>query len=54
MKIDIDLESAAKPISKREKIAIWILLLIYGMIMPAKYDHQAQKLTDKIETLLNE
>lgn len=44
MQIDIDEELAKRPISNREKIAIFVLLLIFRFILPAKYGHQMDKL----------
>lgn len=44
MQIDIDKDLAKTPISNREKIAIYILLLIFRFILPAQYAHQMDKI----------
>lgn len=52
MQIDIDEEMAKRPISNREKIAVFVLLLIFQFILPAKYSHQVDKLCNEIKQWL--
>jgi hypothetical protein len=52
MEIDIDQEKANQPITRRERISIYILLIIFYFICPAKYVHQVKVVTEKIEELM--
>lgn len=52
MQIEIDNELANRPISNREKIAVFVLLMIFHLILPAKYSHQVDKLCGEIKQWL--
>lgn len=54
MKIDIDHELAAKPLTRREKLALYILLVAFWFITPAKYGHQIDKALAEIRSLISE
>ncbi len=49
MQIDIDKDLAKTPLSNREKLAIYILLLIFRFVLPAQYGHQMDKIYDDIK-----
>lgn len=52
MTIDIDQELALRPLSLREKVAIHLLMVVFRMIIPAKYDHQLRSMMDPVYTLM--
>jgi hypothetical protein len=52
MKIDIDDELAARPLTRREKIALYILLCAFWYIVPAKYSHQVEKALAEVKALI--
>lgn len=52
MKIDIDAELAARPLTRREKIALYILLCAFWFIVPAKYSHQVEKALAEVKALI--
>lgn len=52
MKFDIDLDEVNRPLSKREKLGIWLLLFIFRLVMPCKYAHQLDAITKEIEDKL--
>lgn len=52
MQIDIDEEKANAPLTKREKIAIYVLLTLFNFIAPAKYSHQVKAFIEEINKML--
>jgi hypothetical protein len=52
MNIDIDQEIAGRPLSRREKIAVYVLLTLFHFILPAKFSHQVDKVCDEIKRLM--
>jgi hypothetical protein len=48
LNIDIDEEKKLVKLTWREQAGIRILLIIFGMIYPAKYTHQTEKLLESI------
>ena len=49
MAIDIDDDKTMRSISPREMICIKLILLLIGMLYPAKYDHQLDKFMEGIK-----
>lgn len=47
--IDIDNETSFRPLSLRERAGIHILMLIFRIVFPAKYQHQ---LNDSLKPLI--
>ena len=41
--IDLDEEKALRPITLREKAAIYILLVVFRMVYPSKFEHQMKQ-----------
>lgn len=54
MIIDIDTEKIKFPISAREKIAVYVLLLIFNLIAPAQYKHQVDNVCKELKEMLSE
>ena len=52
MKIDIDEELASRPLTRREKLALYILLCAFWFIVPAKYSHQVEKCLAEVKGLV--
>ena len=52
--LQIDEMMANKKLSHRERIAINILLIIFAMIYPAKYNHKMEEYMNTIKSLTNE
>jgi hypothetical protein len=52
MQIDIDEEAAKRPLTNREKIALWFLILAFTFVLPAKYSHQVKELINEIKALM--
>ena len=52
MQLEIDTEEVQRPLSRREKVGIWILLLIFRIVMPCKYTHQIDAVVKAIEEKL--
>ncbi len=53
-KCEIDPEMVNRKLSLREKIAIRLLLMIFGIVYPAKYEHQVKSAFQPLLQLLNE
>lgn len=51
--IDIDEDKASRKLSLREKVAIRLLMVIFGMIYPAKHSHQTKEAFAPLLELLN-
>jgi hypothetical protein len=49
MSIEIEREKMLQPVSARERLCIKLVLLIIGMLYPAKYDHQLDKFMSGIK-----
>lgn len=41
--IDMDRAEMERFLTLREKLAIHLLLIVFGLIVPAQYDHQVKK-----------
>ena len=52
MILDIDEEAASRHLSKRERLAIRLVLLLIGMVWPSKYEHQIKEFLKNIEAEL--
>ncbi len=52
IEIEINPEIANQPLSRREKICIYILLIIFRLVIPAKYGHQVNAAFDPIGELI--
>lgn len=52
--MDIDEEKAAKPMTRRERLAIRLVMLLVGMVWPAKYEHQIKDYLEKVEQELSQ
>ena len=50
--IEVDTELLLRPISLREKIGIQILLIIFRMVYPVKYEHQVKQTLAPLYELL--
>lgn len=53
VQIDIDHDEAARAFTLRERAAIQILLIIFRMVLPAKYDHQVNAAFEPLDGLIN-
>lgn len=51
---DIDESKGAKKLTVREKVAIRILLIIFGIVVPAKHSHQIKAVFEPLMLLLEE
>ncbi len=54
IKIDIDYDKADARLCLRERVGIRILLVIFRMVFPAKYDHQIDKAFAPLDKLLGD
>ena len=52
IEIDIDSEESTRSLTLREKLSIYILLLIFRLIIPAKYGHQVNSALEPIADAL--
>ena len=52
--IAIDKTEAARPLSLREKMAIYILIVIFRIIVPSKYPHQVDSAMKPLCDLIKE
>lgn len=52
IEIDIDAEQAHRPLTVRERVSIHVLLVVFRMILPAKYGHQVTTALSPISDLL--
>lgn len=51
---DIDEIAAVKKLTLREKVAIRILLIIFGIVVPFKHSHQVKSVLEPLLKLLEE
>lgn len=52
IEIDIDPEQANRSFTVRERVALHLLLVVFRMVMPAKYGHQVNSALEPIGDLL--
>lgn len=51
--IEIDKDEALRPLMQRERIAIQLLLIIFRIVYPCRYDHQVKAALAPLYELLD-
>ena len=48
MKLELDPEKINMPLSLRERLAVYILLAIFSIVVKPKYQHELDRLVEQI------
>lgn len=52
MTFDIDTEISGRPLTSRERLSVWLLLVAFCFVAPAKYSHQLKEFIAELKANL--